>query len=235
MHVFSFHNKSNEITSLWPVFIIFNIHRDVYRFVVSSRRNKTNPHHRNKFIPVLNATHLQAFKPKLSTYDQVLKTDQQDVSLYMCVRKLKHFQPHSLLCHLWCFLFAIRSFFLAIFYIWSLQKLTKQLRKIFFFLSYTIFFTMLNNCIQHICTSRTIASSQYHPRETRPLLSQPNLYKKSYIGLAYYEFVSYITRNESICLQTRCHLVSYYFFLSFLPSYIIYMKLCYSLCRIDVT
>lgn len=51
-----------------------------YTFVVSSRRNKTNPHHRNKFIPVLNATHLQAFKPKLSTYDQLLKTDQQDVS-----------------------------------------------------------------------------------------------------------------------------------------------------------
>lgn len=38
-------------------------------FVVSSRRNKTNPYHRNKYIPVLNATHLQAFKPKLSTYD----------------------------------------------------------------------------------------------------------------------------------------------------------------------
>ena len=53
-------------------------------FVVSSRRNKTNPHRRNKFIPVLNATHLQAFKPKLSTYDQLLKTDQQDVSLYIC-------------------------------------------------------------------------------------------------------------------------------------------------------
>ena len=60
------------------------IYIDVYQFVVSSRRNKTNPHHRNKFIPVLNATHLQAFKPKLSTYDQSLKTDQQDVSLYMC-------------------------------------------------------------------------------------------------------------------------------------------------------
>jgi len=61
------------------------IYIDVYQFVVSSRRNKTNPHHRNKFIPVLNATHLQAFKPKLSIYDQLLKTDQQDVSLYICV------------------------------------------------------------------------------------------------------------------------------------------------------
>ena len=54
-------------------------------FVVSSRRNKTNPHRRNKFIPVLNATHLQAFKPKLSTYDQLLKTNQHDTRLCVCV------------------------------------------------------------------------------------------------------------------------------------------------------
>ena len=125
---FLFHNKSNEITSLWPVFYYIYI----YIFVVSSRRNKTNPHHRNKFIPVLNATHLQAFKPKLSTYDQLLKTDQQDVSLYICMRKLKHFQPHSLLCHLWCILFAISSFLYDI-YIWLFEKLTKQLRQTFFF------------------------------------------------------------------------------------------------------
>ena len=82
--------------------LYFNIHINVYQFVVSLRRNKTNPHHRNKFIPVFNATHLQAFKPKLSTYDQLLKTDQQDVSLYVYMHKLKHFQPHSFLCHLWC-------------------------------------------------------------------------------------------------------------------------------------
>jgi len=54
----------------------------IYIFIVSLSRNKTNPYHRNKFIPVLNATHLQAFKPKLSTYDQLLKIDQQDVSFY---------------------------------------------------------------------------------------------------------------------------------------------------------
>jgi len=66
--------------------------------VVSSRRNKTNPHHGNKYIPVLDATHLQAFKPKRSTYDQLLNTDQQDTR--EDVHKSKHFQPHSLLCHL---------------------------------------------------------------------------------------------------------------------------------------
>ena len=89
----------------WNHFIMTSvsyIDRCISIFVVSSRRNKTNPHHRNKFIPVLHTTHLQAFKPKLSTYDQLLEIDQQDVSFYVCVRKLKHFQPHSLLCHLWC-------------------------------------------------------------------------------------------------------------------------------------
>ena len=62
---------------------------------------------------------------------------------------------------------------------------------------------MLNNYFQHSHTSRTIASSQHHPRETRPFLGQPNLYEKCYIGLAYVEFVSYITRNESIYLLTH--------------------------------
>ncbi len=65
---------------LYVCVYICRIYIYTYTFVVSSRRNKTNPHHRNKFIPVLHATHLQAFKPKLSTYDQSLKTDQQDVS-----------------------------------------------------------------------------------------------------------------------------------------------------------
>ncbi len=82
-----FHNKSNEIASLWPVLSCRYICIDVYTyiFVVSSRRNKTNPYHRNKFIPVLHATQLQAFKPKLSTYDQLETTNQQAVSFYRCV------------------------------------------------------------------------------------------------------------------------------------------------------
>ena len=115
------HNKSNEITSLWPVFCIC-IYMSLWTHicVVSSRRNKTNPHHRNKFIPVLHATLLQACKPKLSTYDQLLKSDQQDVIVSLCVHKLKHFQPHSLLCHLWCLGDLCNSFVCRMwhFYIW---------------------------------------------------------------------------------------------------------------------
>lgn len=111
----------------WNHFIMTSVNMCmcIHIFVVSSRRNKTNPHYRNKIIPVLNATLLQAFKPKLSTYDQLLKTDQQDVSLYVCVHKLKHFQPHSLLCHLWCyFICAIHSFLIWYLYImmWKVDE-----------------------------------------------------------------------------------------------------------------
>lgn len=135
----------------WNHFIMTSVYNIniTFIFVVSSRRNKTNPHHRNKFIPVFNATHLQAFKPKLSTYDQLLKTDQQDVSLYMCVRKLKHFQPHSLLCHSWCILFAISSFFYMIFVYDHVKSWRSSFDKLFFS-SYTIYFILLNNCINTV-------------------------------------------------------------------------------------
>src|SRR3990167_7118218 len=105
------------MTSVLFLLYIFEIY--IYIFVVSSRRNKTNPHHRNKFIPFLNKTHLKTFNPKLS---------------------------------------------------------------------------------------------QYHPRETRPLLGEPNLYKNCYIGFAYVEFVSYITRNLSMFLLIRFFTFSYFFF-----------------------
>lgn len=116
------------MTSVYMCMCIYNI------FVVSSRRNKTNPHYRNKIIPVLNATLLQAFKPKLSTYDQLLKIDQQDVSLYMCVHKLKHFQPHSLLCHLWCFFYFMQFIrFYMIFIYNDLKSWRSSFDKLFFF------------------------------------------------------------------------------------------------------
>ena len=84
----------------------------------------------------------------------------------------------------------------------------------FFFIIYNSYH-IANQLHQHSYISRTIASSQHHPRETRPLLSQPNLYKIFYIGMSYDEIVSYITRNESIHLLI-CYIVFIYFF--FFPS-----------------
>ena len=80
----------------------------------------------------------------------------------------------------------------------------------FFFIIYNLFHTA-NQLYEDSYTSRTIASSQHHPRETRPLLSQPNLYKNRYIGITYYEFVSYIARNESMNLLTLFFSFSYFF------------------------
>ena len=112
----------------------------IYIFVVSSRRNKTNPHHRNKFIPVLNATHLQAFKPKLSTYDQLLKTDQQDVSLYvyMCISWNIFNRIHFFaICDVYfiCNLFV----FYMIFIYDHLKSWRSSFDKLFFFIIYNLF------------------------------------------------------------------------------------------------
>ena len=92
----------------------------------------------------------------------------------------------------------------------------------FFFIIYNLFHTA-NQLYEDSYTSRTIASSQHHPRETRPLLSQPNLYKNRYIGIAYYEFVSYIRRNMSMFLLI--HFLSFTYFFSFNFNFIYNMKL----------
>ena len=156
----------------------------IYICVVSSRRNKTNPHHRNKFIPVLNLQLI--YKHSSPNYQHMINYWKliNKMLVYICVRKLKHFQPHSRLCHLWCILFVQFVRFLYDIYIWLFEKLSKQLRQTFFFIIYNLFH-IASQLYKHSCTSRTIASSQYHPRETRPLLSQPNLYKNSIIGFAY--------------------------------------------------
>ena len=122
--------------------------------VVSSRRNKTNPHHRNKFIPVLHTTHVQAFKPKLSTYDQSWQTDQQDVSFSMCrvcicwnIFNRIHFFASCDDVLSSRFMQCVRvSCDLAV-EMTSVRKLSKQLRQIFSFLIiHNSFFTLLVNC-----------------------------------------------------------------------------------------
>jgi len=137
----------------------------------------------------------------------------------MCVHKLKHFQPHSLLCHLWC-LFICNSFFFF-FFLWYIyiydhfKSWRSSFDKPFFFIIYNSYH-IANQLYQYSCISRTIASSQHHPRETRPLLSQPNLYKIFYIGIAYDKFALYITRNESTLFASSISSIHLFLFLSFI-------------------
>jgi hypothetical protein len=119
-------------------------------------------------IPVLNTTLLQAFKPKLLTYDQ-LHWKLINKIYRVCLLKLKHFQPHSLLCQLWCLLTSVLCIMIK-------KVIEAASTKLFFF---TI----------HI--SRAIVSSQYHPRETRPLLGEPNLHRNCYIGFVDNEMFLY--------------------------------------------
>ena len=85
---FSLHNKSNEITSLWPVLILShtytsNVCNDMRCFIETKQNQPTSW---NKDIPVLSTTHLQAFKPKRSIDNQLGTTDQHDsITEDMCV------------------------------------------------------------------------------------------------------------------------------------------------------
>jgi hypothetical protein len=134
IYIFSQQVKWNHFI-MTSVYMIF-----VHIFVVSSSRNKTNPYHRNKFIPVLNATLLQAFKPKPSTYDQLLKSDQQE---FICIRWNIFNRIHIFAI---CDVFLNCSFWCDI-SIWWFEKLPKQLRQTFFS-SYTISITLLTNYIK---------------------------------------------------------------------------------------
>jgi hypothetical protein len=113
--------------------------------------------------------------------------------VYMCVRKLKHFQPHSLLCHLWCTLHAISSLLYDAVYDRS-ESWRSSFDELSFFIIYN-WFHIATRLHRHSHTSRTIASSQHHPRETRPLLCQPNLYNNRITGISYEAFASHVTRK----------------------------------------
>ena len=68
--------------------------------------------------------------------------------VYICVHKLKHFQPHSHLCQLWCILYCNLFVFYMIF-IYDHFKVDEA-ASTNFFSSYTIYFILLNNCINTV-------------------------------------------------------------------------------------
>ena len=73
--------------------------------------------------------------------------------VYICVHTSKHFQPHSLLCHLWCISFAISSFFLVIHLYMIIIKVNEAASKYFFFSSYTNHFTMPIDCLDTVISA----------------------------------------------------------------------------------
>lgn len=155
IHIYaSFFFTTSQMKSLHydQCLLYFNIHINVYQFVVSLRRNKTNPHHRNKFIPVFYATHLQAFKPKLSTYDQLLQnwSTKYYLYIYVCISWNIFNRIHFFaICDV--FLFAIRSFFIYDISIYMIiSKVDEAASTNLFFLSYTIHITLLINCINTV-------------------------------------------------------------------------------------
>jgi len=148
VHALVFSFTTSQMKSLHYDQCFFKIYRSRLTSicVVSSRRNKTNPHHRNKFIPVLYTTHLQAFKPKLSTYDPFWTTDQQDVSFrcIVCIcwnifNRIHFFASCDVV-------YANDSSFMWYVNTWRAEKSRRSSFDKLFFSSYTIHFTLLVNC-----------------------------------------------------------------------------------------
>ena len=113
---------------------------------------------------------------------------------------MKHFQPHSYLCHLWCLIICDLFDSMRFTHIYDHSRSCRSSFDTLHFLIICHSNHIAIQLFQYSCFSLTIASSQHQPRETRPLFDQRNLHKKCYIALAYYEFVSYIRRNESMIL-----------------------------------
>lgn len=63
------------MTSVGSIIYIHHVCSDMRCFIETKQNQPTSW---NKYIPVLDATQLQACKPKRSTYDQLVETDQQD-------------------------------------------------------------------------------------------------------------------------------------------------------------
>jgi hypothetical protein len=136
----------------------------------------------------------------------------------MCVHKLKHFQPHSLLCHLWCFFFyfVINSFFMW-YFIWLYQKLTKQLRQTFFYNHIQFIFTLLINCINttvlaELSLHHNIILDELDHSSVSRICTNITFSDSPITSLSYI-----IATNASILLLIHFFLFSYFFF--FLPSF----------------
>ena len=135
---FLFHNKSNEITSLWPVFY-YMLYTYINVYINSLfHRDETKPTHIigiNSFLLLMQLI----YKHSSPNYQHMINYWKliNKMLVYIRVHKSKHFQPHSLLCHLWCLLFAMHSFLYDIFIYDHFKSWRSSFDKLFFF-SYTI-------------------------------------------------------------------------------------------------
>jgi hypothetical protein len=91
------------------------------------------------------------------------------------VHKLKHFQPLSLFCHLWCKF--LRQIYQINHHIWSYYDPRSSFDESF---SYHIQLRyIVNQMHTNIHTHRTVASSQHQHREERQTLGRSCQYKKT--------------------------------------------------------
>lgn len=172
----AFHNKSNEIASLWPVLSCICI--DVYtRMCIHTyalfHRDETKPTHiigisSFLFFMQLRYKHSSPNYQHMTSYCQLINKLLVFIDVCVCVSWNIFNRIHFFaVCDVKVFMQVARW---KRDFICDVCRVDEAASTNSCFASHTICFTLLNNCITHSRTSRTIASSQYHPRETRSLL-----------------------------------------------------------------
>lgn len=145
-----FHNKSNEITSLWPVLscrciyirVCVCVHTHTHSLF---HRDETKPTHiiginSFLFLMQLRYKHSSPNYQHMISYWQLI--NKLLVLIDVCVRKLKHFQPHSLLCQSWCESFHASCSLEMWFHIWwCVGSWRSSFDKLLFFITYNFFHT----------------------------------------------------------------------------------------------
>lgn len=149
-YLFSHQVKWNHFI-MTSVYYIVYIHKNVYNKSLF-HRDETKPTHIigiNTFLFLMQLI----YKHSSPNYQHMINHGKliNKMLVYISLRKLKHFQPHSLHCHLWCFILCKLFVFHMIYICIRLYpKVDEAASTNFSFSSHTLSITLLNNCIDTV-------------------------------------------------------------------------------------
>lgn len=125
----------------WNHFIMTSVYYVIYtKMYINSlfHRDETKPTHIkgiNSFLFLMQLVykHSSPNYQHMTNYRKLINK----MLLYIYMRELKHFQPHSFLCHLWCYLIAIYSFLHVNFILCMIMMKVNEAASKTFFLHHT--------------------------------------------------------------------------------------------------
>lgn len=121
------------------VYFLLHIHIYTYVCILYSlfHRDETKPTHITEINSFLFLLQL-IYKHSSPNY-QHMTNYRELINKIFDMHKLKHFQPHSFLCRLWCILYCDEFVFMWNIYIWWLKKVDEAASTNFFFLHHIQF------------------------------------------------------------------------------------------------